>query len=203
METAAFTEFTTATGEILVILAGAFVLGWIARWVYELVVYAPLGVEDYGDDHRTTTDETTICANEDQVLGGEAKQAPASIPAQREAQSPRAQEVPAQDPIVGTQAPVMPYKQDDLKMVEGIGPKIAELLQNGGITTWQELATTDPEDIKTILRAAGERYRIHDPTTWPEQAQLAVEHKWEELEEYQGALSGGKDLTRIYKQTTD
>ena len=103
------------------------------------------------------------------------------------------------------QSPVamMPYKQDDLKMVEGIGPKIAQLLQDGGIRTWKDLANTSPEDITTILRAAGERYRIHDPTTWPEQAQLAVEHKWDELEEYQNALSGGKDLTRIYKNTAN
>ena len=93
---------------------------------------------------------------------------------------------------------VMPYLQDDLKIIEGIGPKIEQLLHNGGIETWQTLAQTQAEEIKNLLRSAGERYRIHDPSTWPEQAMLAHEHRWEELKEFQGHLSGGKDLTRIY-----
>lgn len=84
------------------------------------------------------------------------------------------------------------YKQDDLKAVEGVGPKIAELLNNGGITTWRELANTDVATIQGILDAAGSRYKLADPGTWPKQAELAADGKWDELTEYQDFLQGGK-----------
>ncbi len=84
------------------------------------------------------------------------------------------------------------YKQDDLKAVEGVGPKIAELLNNGGINTWRELANTDVAKIQGILDAAGSRYKLADPGTWPKQAELAADGKWDELTEYQDFLQGGK-----------
>ncbi len=83
-------------------------------------------------------------------------------------------------------------KQDDLKIVEGIGPKIETLLHEGGIKTWAELSTTAVERLKEILEAAGSRYQMHDPGTWPKQAQYAAEGKFEELKEWQDLLDGGK-----------
>jgi len=83
-------------------------------------------------------------------------------------------------------------KPDDLKKVEGIGPKIAELLNNAGITTFAQLAKTDAEKIKGILSDAGSRYKMHNPTTWPKQAELAAEGKWDELKKWQDELDGGK-----------
>ena len=85
------------------------------------------------------------------------------------------------------------YLPDDHKIVEGIGPKISELLVAGGITTWAELAATDITKIKNILTEAGSRYKMHDPGTWPKQAGLAAEGKWDELKEYQDYLEGGVD----------
>ncbi len=83
-------------------------------------------------------------------------------------------------------------KQDDLKIVEGIGPKIEELYHNAGITTWKSLSETTAEKSQTILDAAGERYAIHNPSTWAKQAELAYHGKWQELKEWQDALDGGK-----------
>lgn len=83
-------------------------------------------------------------------------------------------------------------KKDDLKIVEGIGPKIAELFQADGISTWEQLSKADPERLKEILSAAGPRYRIHNPETWPAQAKLASEGQWQELETYQDVLDGGR-----------
>lgn len=83
-------------------------------------------------------------------------------------------------------------KGDDLKKIEGIGPKIAELLVNAGIDTFAALGSSDIEKIKEVLDAAGSRYRIADPTTWPQQAQLAAEGKWDELKELQDKLDGGR-----------
>ena len=71
--------------------------------------------------------------------------------------------------------------EDDLKVVEGIGPKIEGLLKNAGIYSYVTLATTSPEGIKDILLAAGDRYRMHDPGTWPRQSSLAAQGRWEEL----------------------
>ena len=81
---------------------------------------------------------------------------------------------------------------DDLKKIEGIGPKIAELLNEGGIHTFLDLANAPVERVQEILDAAGPRYRIHNPTTWGQQAQLAADGKWDELKAWQDELNGGK-----------
>ncbi len=82
--------------------------------------------------------------------------------------------------------------QSDLKIVEGIGPKIEELLKSNGIMTWQDIASSDPETLKAILKKGGERFQMHDPSSWPDQAALAVESKWNALQEYQDLLVGGR-----------
>ncbi len=81
---------------------------------------------------------------------------------------------------------------DDLTLIEGIGPKIAELLNAAGINTFAKLATTKPTAIKTILDAAGKRYQMHDPATWPKQSALARDGKTAELKQLQAELKGGK-----------
>jgi len=81
---------------------------------------------------------------------------------------------------------------DNLKLVEGIGPKIEELLNNAGIKTFAALASTAVEDIKKILEDAGSRYRSHNPSTWPDQAKMAADGKWDELKVWQDELDGGK-----------
>ena len=81
---------------------------------------------------------------------------------------------------------------DDLKKIEGIGPKIAEILGEAGIGTYQALADSSADKIREVLEGAGSRYKMHDPTTWPEQAKMAAEGKWDELKEWQDNLKGGK-----------
>jgi large subunit ribosomal protein L27 len=89
-------------------------------------------------------------------------------------------------------APASSGKADDLKKIEGIGPKISELLVAADISTFAALAATDTDKIREILDAAGSRYRIADPTTWPQQAQLAADGNWDELKVLQDKLDGGK-----------
>ena len=81
---------------------------------------------------------------------------------------------------------------DDLKKIEGIGPKIAEHLTNAGYGTFAALAATTPENISAILANAGKRYTMHNPGTWPKQAEMAAEGKWDELKVWQDELDGGK-----------
>ena len=86
-------------------------------------------------------------------------------------------------------------KLDDLKLVEGIGPKIEGLLKEGGINTWADLADAPTDKVQAILDEAGPRYRMHDPATWSKQARLAADGKWEELEALQGRLDGGREVS--------
>ena len=82
---------------------------------------------------------------------------------------------------------------EDLKIVEGIGPKIEQLLKNAKINTWAELSKTAVDTIQDILDKAGDSFRLADPGTWPKQAELAAAGKWSELSEYQDYLDGGKE----------
>lgn len=85
-----------------------------------------------------------------------------------------------------------PVVADDLTIVEGIGPKIAELLNAAGISTFAQLAATKPAAIKAVLEAAGKKFQMHDPATWPKQAALARDGKTAQLAKLQGELKAGK-----------
>ncbi len=82
---------------------------------------------------------------------------------------------------------------DDLTIIEGIGPKIAELFHDAGITTFRQLAEISVGQMQQILTAAGPRFRTADPTTWAEQARLAAAGEWEALKRLQDGLSGGRN----------
>jgi len=79
-------------------------------------------------------------------------------------------------------------KADDLKKIEGIGPKIAETLVEAGIATYADLAKAKPAKISEIIEGVRGN---HVPDTWPKQAQLAADGKWDELKELQDKLDGG------------
>ncbi|MGB1210502.1 MAG: hypothetical protein ACPG41_03710 [Lacinutrix venerupis] len=83
-------------------------------------------------------------------------------------------------------------KQDDLTVVEGIGPKIKELFHNHDITTWAGLADCTVEKCLEVLKSGGKRFEIHKPGTWPEQAKMAALGQWQKLKEWQDSLDGGK-----------
>jgi predicted flap endonuclease-1-like 5' DNA nuclease len=80
---------------------------------------------------------------------------------------------------------------DDLTVVEGIGPKISELCRGIGIDTWRNLADTDLDDLRSMLDAAGPRYQIHQPDSWPRQAELLATGQWDRFVELAGDLEGG------------
>ena len=90
------------------------------------------------------------------------------------------------------EAEEVPAKPDDLTRIEGIGPKIAGLLQEAGITTFAQLAATDVEALRQILARAGRRFAMASPEAWPEQAELAAKGAWEALKALQDQLKGGR-----------
>jgi len=81
---------------------------------------------------------------------------------------------------------------DDFTKIEGVGPKIAELLNAGGIESFAQLSQTPPDHIKSVLNAGGPTFANHDPSTWPDQALLAANGEWSQLKEWQDQLVGGK-----------
>ncbi|NOZ73465.1 MAG: DUF4332 domain-containing protein [Chloroflexi bacterium] len=78
---------------------------------------------------------------------------------------------------------------DDLTRIEGIGPKIAGILQDAGITTYSQLAASEVNELQAILTG---KARIFFPDTWPEQAKLAAKGDWEALKQLQAGLKGGR-----------
>lgn len=93
----------------------------------------------------------------------------------------------AKDAILGSGAPV--GKKDDLVIIEGIGPKIAIAFNKAGITTFKQLGETPVAKLRQIL---SDSKFPGDPTTWPEQANLAAAGRMEELKKLQEELNAGQ-----------
>jgi predicted flap endonuclease-1-like 5' DNA nuclease len=79
---------------------------------------------------------------------------------------------------------------DDLVKLEGIGPKVARVLNEAGITTFAALAAANPVEIQKTLSAAG--LQMMNPEGWIEQAALAAKGDWAALEKLQNELKGGR-----------
>ncbi len=86
-------------------------------------------------------------------------------------------------------APVV-SQLDDLTAIEGIGPKVAKLLESIGITTFQQLAGADLGKLRETLDGAG--YKYMEPAGWLEQAALAAKGDTEGLQKLQDSLKGGR-----------
>lgn len=114
----------------------------------------------------------------------------AKAPKKAKAAAPAAKPAPKAAAPAKAAAPTS--AADNLTKIEGIGPKVNELLQAAGVTTFAALAGASFEQLKGILADAGSRYQMMDPTTWPQQSQLATDGKWDELQVLQDKLDGGR-----------
>lgn len=126
------------------------------------------------------------------------EQAPVAEEVQEEApveETPVVEEQPQVEEAAAAPAPAKSTlkapKEDDLKIIEGIGPKLESILKEAGITDLKVMSDSSEERLREILEAAGNRYKMFNPSTWAQQALLAVEGKLEELQEYQDRLDGG------------
>lgn len=81
--------------------------------------------------------------------------------------------------------------EDDLEIVEGIGPKIAALLKDAGINTFAKLGSTSIPTLSAILEKAGPRFKLANPGSWAQQSALAAGGKWHELKKLQDELVAG------------
>ena len=97
--------------------------------------------------------------------------------------------------VVAKKAPakkaVAKSTEDNLTKIEGIGPKIASLLNEAGIVTFADLGATKVGVLRNILTEAGARFKMHNPTSWAKQAKLAAKGNWDKLQKLQDELNGG------------
>lgn len=124
-----------------------------------------------------------------------AEEGPEEVPtaATEEVVEAPAKEAPAKEAKKAPAKKKKAAKGDDLKKIEGIGPKISELLTNAGLDTFQKVADSTPDQIREILLEAGKRYASHNPDTWPKQAGMAAEGNWDELNTWQDEMKGGRE----------
>ena len=103
-------------------------------------------------------------------------------------ETPAEEAAPAEDEEPAEEA-------DDLTKIEGVGPKFAEAFAAVGVGSFAALAEKSVDELKALLEA-NEDYaslagRVGD--TWPKQAAMAAEGKWDELKAWQDELDGGVD----------
>lgn len=168
--------YTLSMGLLWVALA--VLLGIVIGWLMRSVV-AKRQVERARANHLDTVELERLRARIAEL------EPPAAADA-REAE-PAATEIP--DAVVALDRPVV---RDDLTVVEGIGPTVAELCAGIGIQTWSELAQTEVSLLRTMLHDAGPRFRSLDPASWPEQARLLDAGRWDELRSLTEQLRGGE-----------
>ena len=174
---------------------------------------APAPAPTPGGPTAASSDEASIAMNS--LMGG-APAAPAPEPVAQETiaiaepapvqeAAPVVESTPEPAPAAETTPAPAAEPTDDLTQIEGIGPKVAELLAGAGVTTFEQLAASEADDIRALLGEAGGMMASMDPTTWPKQAQMAADGKWDELKVWQDELDGGRiveavepdDLTKV------
>jgi predicted flap endonuclease-1-like 5' DNA nuclease len=201
--------YTLTKGLVWVLLAVllGIVIGWLLRSVaakrqVERARSANLGHADHDELQRLRSRVANL-----EPIVNERDRLRAELDAERRGHDapPPAEE--ATEPVVTTPVAVLDVDldaasavlgkkigQDDLTVVEGIGPKIAELCHGIGIRTWADLAETEVSLLRTMLNDAGQRYKAHDPTTWPQQAALLAGGAWSDFRALTDRLDGGRPV---------
>ncbi len=148
-----------------------------------------------GQDQSVVEEDRAVESEQVEISAEvETEEAEAVEPKQEEpTQEEPTQEEPVEveEKAAAPSKPAKKVKPDDLKIIEGVGPKLESILKEGGITDLKVLSETPVDRLREILEEAGNRYKMFNPTTWPKQAELAAAEKWEELKAYQDGLDGG------------
>jgi predicted flap endonuclease-1-like 5' DNA nuclease len=85
------------------------------------------------------------------------------------------------------------YKgQDDLTVIEGIGPKMAAALRAAGIDTFGKLAEADEASLRAAIEAAKMSFAPSLPS-WPEQAAYVLRGDMDGLKAFQKQLTAGRN----------
>ena len=177
--------------EILIMLLGAFVLGYLLSRVFAAKDRARIARLETQVAELLLASLAAAPALASPPLG-----ASATGETQREAQrqsgregQPEAHSKPRPNvrADVSPPAQLVPANEDDLEKIKGIGPSIKTALNAGGINTFAALALAGEQDLRHMLVNQNPRFRIHDPTSWPLQAAMARDGEWQKLDAWQKA----------------
>src|SRR5690606_20861496 len=135
---------------------------------------------DDGEDDNTGTSKAAE-RTRTKVEKAEAKEEKAETAAKEEEAADKEEKAEKEEAAVA----------DDLTKIEGIGPKAAEALVGKGVTSYGKLAEASADQIKEILTEASSTLSHLDPTSWPKQAKMAADGKWDELQARQDEVKGG------------
>lgn len=185
----------------------SFFIGLLTGWLIELLIdfffwrrrrAAPLAGSATRTEFAAQDDQTQLAACERQLR--DCQDALSHAQAQLSARETEIQQL--QTSLVDTQvrmaertsslAALAGFDAHNLQKIEGIGPKIAGILNAHGIHTFADLAEAAVEELQQCLEEAGPRYRLANPETWPAQARLVAAGKWEALDELQRQLKRGR-----------
>lgn len=114
-----------------------------------------------------------------------------AAPVKKATAKPAAKKAAAAKKVAAKKPATKKATADDLKRIEGIGPKIAGLLNEAGIATFAQLGKATPKKLTDVLTAAGARFRLANPGSWQQQAKLAAAGKVDALKKLQDELKGG------------
>jgi large subunit ribosomal protein L27 len=85
---------------------------------------------------------------------------------------------------------------DNFEIIEGIGPKINEVMHAAGVHTFAALGALDIPAISKILDAAGPNFKLANPETWAQQATLCATGQWGKLKAWQDELVAGVSIKK-------
>ncbi len=159
--------------------------GYGAKRLRKLFTFKPLDESTPKAGSKPSAKTAKTDQNIDEVMDAVTKSEKAPKPAAAKKASPA-------KAATAKKLPSTTANSNNLTLIEGIGPKIQELLNKAGIATFEQLAITSPDTLKKILDDAGSRFQMHDPSTWAAQAKLAAAGRMDELKVLQAELKGGK-----------
>lgn len=169
---------------ILLFMLGAFILGWLLGRLCKKCKTDDAKYNNLLADYKVLDKKLADCESNKQELVSQIQSFAKTV------SIPNYQN---QDLALAAKIMDKKIKIDDLKLVEGIGPKIEELFHSAGLKTWWDISQASSERLKEILNNGGTQFKMHEPGTWPKQCLLMVEGKWEELKKWQDELDGGKE----------
>jgi len=118
----------------------------------------------------STAKAKTTKAKTKKVLASTAKEVKVAAPkaAKKVLSSTKKTAAPAKK-VLATTKKVVATKttaKSDLKVINGVGPKMEKVLNAAGIATFADLAAFKAADLKNILLAENARYAMYEPKEW-------------------------------------
>jgi predicted flap endonuclease-1-like 5' DNA nuclease len=151
-------------------LVSGFLLGWLAHALLS---------------RRSRKDAPAAARRIEPDVAAESAVPASDDPAPRVASAPAARTID----VASARAAGFNLKHDDdLTIIEGIGPRIDELLHANGIGSFAQLAACSVPELLDILERGGPHFQFANPGSWAHQATLASENRWADLKRLQEEL---------------